>query len=295
MTSRTECSEHTFVCQDARSTIAANVIGSVHGVYLSPWIRFRLGLMMWLSSTLEVGVEWTFHISLAMVSVTMAICAGARIGKTDVVTPMSITWEGGQFPQINLETTREEYYLLPMVLIPLLFQGLAIFLLWRAREIVDPNVNPEAMSAFFSIQNDQLDVEHSPLTLDAQPVGVVRSMIETPLRKWSSRARKTRIPVLAGRVVSLARLRNGKVTDTAGNRKIIRSFLVKQVENMRNVKEPEFENLRNKDLLRLVDWSTEMYFTASDEDVEMEEFKKDTMFRAAGRKYASIADPHTIV
>jgi len=83
------------------------------------------------------------------------------------------------------------------------------------------------------------------------------------------RRKPIRIPVLAGEVSAMLRLRHGYLHKNAENSMLVRQDASRRVQALRKDKDPLFVNLRDSDLLLVVEYSSRMYWIPSSDELDM--------------------------
>lgn len=135
-----------------------------------------------------------------------------------------------------------------------------------------PSSEPIVDGAVTAIIDGDIDVV---TTVDSngvtQPVrnGLSQCVLVQPLGKRKKAPIK--VPVLAGEVSAMLRLRHGYLRKNADNILLIRQDASNRVQALRREKDPMFVNLRNRDLLMLVEYSSRMYWLLSSEEMDMAE------------------------
>jgi hypothetical protein len=100
-----------------------------------------------------------------------------------------------------------------------------------------------------------------------------------------------RINVLAGRIVFETKLRLGLIQDTPANRTLVRADCARRCEGLRRDGDPEFVNLRSKDLYSVVLWASKMYWVATDEELDVHDAMNDVTIQARVGMRTKFADP----
>jgi hypothetical protein len=105
------------------------------------------------------------------------------------------------------------------------------------------------------------------------------------------RRRPIRIPVLAGEVSAMLRLRHGYLQETADNALLIRQDAANRVQALRREGDPMFVNLRNRDLLLLVEYSSRMYWCPSADEMDMLEVMNMPSITQRRKDWGSLSSP----
>jgi hypothetical protein len=105
------------------------------------------------------------------------------------------------------------------------------------------------------------------------------------------RRRPIRIPVLAGEVSAMLRLRHGYLQENADNALLIRQDAANRVQALRREGDPMFVNLRNRDLLLLVEYSSRMYWCPSADEMDMLEVMNMPSITQRRKDWGSLASP----
>jgi len=87
------------------------------------------------------------------------------------------------------------------------------------------------------------------------------------------------INVLAERVMYQTRIRLGNIELTPDNKKLVRADVSRRAEGLRRDGDPEFKNLRDRDLYRVVSIASEIYWILTDDEMDLAEAMNDPLVK----------------
>lgn len=93
-----------------------------------------------------------------------------------------------------------------------------------------------------------------------------------------------RIPVAAGEVACILKLRHVGLRDTPANRLLVRADAGRRAEALRREEETHFKNMRNRDLLNVVMHASEMYWLLSNDEEYVEELYSNRWLKGLRRR-----------
>jgi len=93
-----------------------------------------------------------------------------------------------------------------------------------------------------------------------------------------------RIPVAAGELACILKVRHTGLRDTPANRLLVRADAGRRAEGLRREEHPHFENMRNRDLLNVVMHASEMYWLLSSDEEYVEELYSNRWLRNLRRR-----------
>jgi hypothetical protein len=139
------------------------------------------------------------------------------------------------------------------------------------RNAFEPIDNPIEAGVVIAVVNGDLDAEG-----DEEDGKVPRSngrgeeMIVTvdTSRRAREKRRPLRVPVLAGDIASTLKLHHGFLSETVENRELIRADAVRRIEALRRDGDPRFKNIRTHDLYLVSLYASNLFWIASDDEVE---------------------------
>jgi hypothetical protein len=146
-------------------------------------------------------------------------------------------------------------------------------------QVIEPD-SPEEAGALFNIVDGNVEPSSpnlgvTPSTPLGDEVRVTTTRKALKFRGGNKNQKALRVPILAGEVAALAKVRLGTLADNKENRLLVRSDIARRVEATRKEEGSQFENLRDSDVLRLVEAAFLLYWIPSDFEIEYNQLRQN--------------------